>query len=159
MESDFLNHNHYKILETPEGFVFITNQGIEYIVYFIYGEDYLPNQSYSKDIYVFGFQSNVKSKGIFDKRVAETIIQILDQFFKDKKNLIVYSCDQSDNKETARKKLFDGWFNAYGLIDYIKVDFQFEDSLYVSVIYRKDNPNIKEIEISLNQFGRTLYEK
>jgi hypothetical protein len=157
VESNFQNLNHYEIFEIPNGFLFTTNQGIEYTVYFINGEEYLPNQSYSKDLYVFGFQSKIKSA--YDKRVGETIIKILNQFFVEGKNMIVYSCDQSDRKEIARKKLFDSWFNAYGLIDYIKIDFQFDDSLFVSVIYRKDNPNIKDIEYSLNQFGKTLYDK
>ena len=157
MESNFQNLNHYEIFEIPEGFLFTTAQGIEYTVYFINGEDYLPNQSYSKDLYVFGFQSRTKST--FDRRVGETIIKILNQFFTERKNLIVYSCDQSDKKEIARKKLFDNWFNAYGLIDYIKIDFQFDNSLFVSVIYRKDNPNIKDIEYSLDHFGKTLYNK
>lgn len=157
MELNLQNLQHYEIFETPEGFLFITNKGIEYTVYFINGANYLPNQSYSNFMYVFGFQS--KTKSIFDKKVAETIIKILFHFFTDNKNIVVYSCDQTDKKEFARKKLFDNWFNAYGIIDFIKIDFQFDNSLFISIIYRKDNPFIKDIEISLNQFGKTLYNK
>jgi hypothetical protein len=159
VESNLPNLNHYEIFKNLEGFYFITENEIIYSVYFISGEEYLPNQSYSNDLYVFGFQANSKYKGFADKKVETSILKILTAFFENNRNLIVYSCDQSDKKELARKRLFDKWFNAYGLINFIKVDFEFESNLYVSIIYRKDNPQISDIEQTLSYFGNTLYNK
>ncbi|MEO6721152.1 MAG: DUF6169 family protein [Ferruginibacter sp.] len=68
---------------------------------------------------VFGFNLELKFtpndlvKIPLDKRIAITITTIIKAFLHKKENVVVYICDNSDNREKARFHKFTNWFKLY----------------------------------------------
>ena len=66
---------------------------------------------------VFGFnivlKDNISLQKGLDKRIAATVVTILKNFIDEKKNAVVYICDNSDGREKARYHKFSHWFRQY----------------------------------------------
>ena len=68
---------------------------------------------------VFGFNLELKFKPAdldkvpLDKRIAATVTNIIKAFLHEKENVVVYICDNSDNREKARFHKFYHWFKEY----------------------------------------------
>ena len=60
-------------------------------------------------MYSFSFDKE-EGEGSYDVRVHDTIISILADFFDAENVILGYTCDVTDGREMARKKLFDRWF-------------------------------------------------
>ena len=52
----------------------------------------------------------------------------------------MYICDQSDNKQSVRNRLFNLWFNKYSNGSFEKIDLSYEQITFVSAIIAKTNP-------------------
>lgn len=96
-------------------YYFTTDYGLEYVVYFMdysfmFGE-YLPPYI---PVYTFNIEliaeARVLSKAT-DKRIEATVSAILRLFFEEIENVMVYICDNLDNKHHARKRKFDSWYS------------------------------------------------
>lgn len=104
------------ILLKPDYYTFTTPGGTEYHCYFYTAEEIFSDYpSLSKK--VFGFNIVLKDnpslqKGL-DKRIAATVVAILKGFIDEKKNAVVYICDNSDGREKARYHKFSHWFRQY----------------------------------------------
>lgn len=132
-------------------FSFTTSNNISYLVYFNDGSVYFENYAeLSSDVWIFGFDAAAKNIPT-DVRVKETIIEILGNYFDENKDIILmFVCDQSDNKQMNRKRKFNAWFIASQNISIIKLDKStFDDSgksgLHVSVMYHIKNRNADKI--------------
>ncbi|MDZ7898525.1 MAG: DUF6169 family protein [Arcicella sp.] len=73
-----------------------------------------------------------------------TLKLIFEDFFKTNKNIAVYICDSSDNKQAIRFRKFNDWFILMKNRGYVKMDMQIPDEkeicIYTSLIMRSDNP-------------------
>lgn len=70
------------------------------------------------------------------------------QFFEKNDDAIITLSDISDNRQAARKRLFDTWFNVYndGRLEKLDGMFYLEDSpVYVSLLYSTGNFNHRNI--------------
>lgn len=79
-----------------------------------------------------------------DPHIAATIAAIFKVFLTRNERVIVYICDSSDLRQVARARKFDGWFEHYRGVDFIKIDRNLLDpsgEIYLtSLIMRYDNP-------------------
>lgn len=87
---------------------------------------------------------NVKDKKApQDNDIKETVIEIIKSFFEDKENCIIYTCDDSDERELLRYKKFNSWFNLsdfkHNLTKYQDKFINNGKAYYTSLIYHKDN--------------------
>ena len=57
-----------------------------------------------------------------DPRIAATVAEIFKAFLARNERIIVYICDSSDLRQVARARKFDGWYEYYRGIDFIKID-------------------------------------
>ena len=76
---------------------------------FMFGE-YLPSYI---PIYTLNIELISDSKGPkkpIDERIEITVAAILQSFFEEVENVMVYICDNLDNKHHARKRKFDSWY-------------------------------------------------
>jgi hypothetical protein len=104
------------IIHKPDYYSFITEAEAEYACYF------QPFDSLFSDFpkiasKVYGFslvllEKPVKAMGL-DKRIAATVVTILKDFLNRKVNIVIYICDNSDNREKARYHKFTHWFRKY----------------------------------------------
>lgn len=146
MTLDSLNQTPYQCKKHEDSFVFTTQHNVTYEIYYLDGQSYLPDTSFGIHTKILGFkpfESEIKYIP-FDPRIAATILHNIEQQFTNKNTVIIYSCDQSDSREKARRRLFNGWFKLYN-IELQKVDLDFDDTLFVSILYHPDN--IYKLEI------------
>lgn len=148
----------YLCLETESGFTFVTDNLITYEIYFIEGESYLPGLPFSSYTFVFGFHplSPLPDKQASDPKVSATIAAKVLDFFDDPRAVLLYTCDQSDARERYRKRLFDIWYRQYGKEVLVKMDQEFDNTLFLSAIARKDNPFLSELQESFADIGQNL---
>ena len=133
-------------------YYFKTDYGLKYRAYFIE----FPATFYK--LYSFSFE---KEKGIapYDSRVKDTIITILVDFFKTENYILGYTCDVTDGRERARKRLFDSWFKQENDGSLHKMDFQ-TDNIYVSLIVNRDYFAINTVIQDIQQlFADVLSQK
>lgn len=83
-----------------------------------------------------------------DPRAEATFIKIFKDFLSEHQNSIVYVCDTNDNKQAARNRKFDMWYNKNKSEDIEKYDNTFivgDTEIYASLIVH-----------TLNQFKDSL---
>jgi Family of unknown function (DUF6169) len=95
---------------------FTTDAGFEYFCYFTpYGDYFYEYPEIASKIFSFDIRLKNridKPKGT-DKRIADTVIDIVGEFLMSQINAVVYICDPSDGKGNARFKKFKSWFEYY----------------------------------------------
>ena len=85
-----------------------------------------------------------------DPSFSLTITNIFHDFFQNKGTVVTYICGTADEKELARFRKFNIWFNKFNTDFFLKIDKSFFDALqnttyYNSLIIRQDNPYKEEI--------------
>lgn len=133
-------------------YVFETSNRILYEIKFK-PSPYLFAGEFSKLIYEFVIVVLVNETGKnppLDQQVSDTIAEIFREFFNNySKNVCIYICDSSDNRQDIRRKKFDQWFYKYQNDSFLKIDEILVDSnknrYPISMIILKRNPYIKQI--------------
>lgn len=141
----------YPVQENSDGtIVFTTDAGITYQVGFVdasyhfEGVQLAGSQVFELSFYPIGSTGRLPQ----DIRVGLTIIYLLQIFFLDHENVLLYVCESLDRKHHARKRKFDTWFNQFGTADFEKFDYSFvveDDSILVSAILSKQNSQRDEL--------------
>jgi hypothetical protein len=97
-----------------------------------------------------------------DKKIPDTIALIFKDFFTDKRNLVVYICDSSDNKQAIRFRKFNTWFHQFKGMNFMKLDLPIPEAkgttIYTSLIMRLDNPNKGTIMVEFDKLASDLTE-
>lgn len=95
--------------ENGYSFLFRTETGVSYEIGFV--EDHMI----SDDGDVLQLIIRV-AEGVFsqrDPRIRDTVIAVLEEFFKQDYVTLVYICDTHDGRQASRQRLFSTWFNSY----------------------------------------------
>ncbi len=132
--------------------VFETEIGNKYEIYFSDGDGYFEGYPFAFFVKIIGFRQlpPINSK-IHSKRIAETIMFHIVEFLEDEQNILGYVCDQSDDRQSIRKKLFDVWYLNYNTSNYVKFDFNFEPTLFFSFITKRSNPFLNVFQESFDE--------
>jgi len=167
MASSSLNRQPYELLETNNGFAFLTEAGQPYAIYFTDGSGYFPECSFSEHVFTFGFTPLIKTsdpiteflpfkinreKGDvidFDDRVSSTVANTIKLFFQDNRSILIYVCDEENGRHFARNKLFNIWFKTFADSKILKKQFVNDNNICSTILYKADNPFAKELEESL----------
>ena len=133
-------------------YYFETEKGLKYSAYFIE----FPATIHK--LYSFSFEKE-EGSGAHDARVRDTIMCILQDFFKNENYILGYTCDVSDGREMARKRLFNRWFEEANDGTLKKFDFQ-TDNIFVSLILNKNYFAIDQAVNDINElFVAVLAQK
>lgn len=140
-------------------FVFKTDYGQLYEVGFV--EDYTLGDN--TQTYQFFITAQSQSHTPLDYKVRETIIVILEEFFKNDFVSLLYICDTSDGKQVIRDRLFAIWFNRYEYKEYyvlIRKVLEVEGiSFFVSLVSKRDMPLLSDRIRSLDSIHSSLKQK
>lgn len=90
------------------GYDFVTSQGIHYAIYFDHDQPLGGCETFQ-----FIIQKVEHQHSSHDPKVEQTILTIVDQFFRENLNVLLYICDDSDGREAKRNRLFLSWFNKF----------------------------------------------
>ena len=134
----------YKIWEQEDGLNFETDFGLRYAIDF----DVDTNPFYT------AYWFNLKNKGFAispsDKKIEQTVVCVIDEFFRQNPDILLYMCSTADGKQAQRARLFLRWFNGaeqqkrYALRS-VEVRGENSRKEYVALIVQRSNPNLDEI--------------
>ncbi|NDV69257.1 DUF6169 family protein [Dysgonomonas sp. 25] len=141
---------HLYNIDIEEGkYIFTTRSGIKYIAYFICCDYYNPALTHT---YMFNFEhEGTEILKNHDPFVKHTIIYILEAFFRNNKQSMIYVCDSSDGRHSGRKKLFDKWYKEYQCHPnnkILKKDIAQKGNyydMYASLFIHADHPEKEEV--------------
>ena len=133
-------------------FYFITDYNVEYEIVIKANDIFIPSGAYVLDIINVW---NDKSPG--DYKIKQTLQAIIEEFFLQDNEALLYVTETKDKKQAFRNRLFVRWFNTYDNHDkYLirtaegKMNNQMN---FIAIIMRKDNPRK---EMIINEFDETV---
>ncbi len=126
------------------GYDFVTSQGIHYTIYF---DDDQPIGGC--ETFQFIIQKVEHRRTPHDPMVEQTILTIVDQFFIENLNVLLYICDDSDGREAKRNRLFLSWFNKFAEPNRFTIRTASTiiegHGFYAAIIVENRNPKLKAI--------------
>lgn len=156
----------YTLKEHDEySFEFVTDQGIQYIIYFLdYSAMFTNYPEIAHQIFMFNIDviEGKPDEGLSDDRIGITILQVFNSFFQKSQNVAVYVCDSMDNRHLSRKRKFDIWFWKYNDGSLIKEDdiaIIEGTEIYNSMILHKKNDHLREIILAYKELNEKAGEK
>lgn len=144
LDIDVVNiYSPYPVWIRGDEFVFTTDNGIEYSVSF----DEEENFEYKAYWFNLTNMSHQKSPG--DIKIAQTVICIIEEFFRQNPDILLYLCSTDGGQQAQRSRLFLRWFNGYEqqkkyMIKSAEVKGE-GITEYISLILMTSHPNIIEI--------------
>lgn len=93
-----------------------------------------------------------------DIKMRDTVMLIIEHFFKINQAALLYICESGDGKQQIRGRLFEFWFSTYRMKDdYLFMPVTIEDmegqENLAALIIRKDNPKFVDI---VSEFSNTI---
>ena len=104
---DYINtKSPYLVKRADDGdYVFQTAKGV------IYGIGFIENDPLGGcETYQLSISNQNKLRASYDPDVKNTTLIIVDAFFRENLDGLLYMCDTSDSREAARNRLFLRWF-------------------------------------------------
>ena len=145
----------YKVVhaENKAFVIFSTDYDVHYLVGFEYDDSTFDFATYQLVI----INSNNK-KSPRDPKVRDTIVCIVEAFFSNNKNVLLYICETGDAKQSMRNRLFKYWFSSYinkEQFTFVSASVKDEDGEinHSAIIIRSDNPNMPHI---VSEFSHTI---
>ena len=145
--------------EKENFFQFFTDNGTHYSVGFMEDDILLSRESFQLII------ANINNhKSPRDRKVRDTIIAIIDEFFHVNNSTLLYICETGDNKQRMRSRLFEYWFSTYnrkslfGTLSFSIMDNEGVIN-FASIILRNDNPFLAEIITEFAESIQALSQK
>lgn len=132
----------YTVAEIQGSLHFRTDHDIDYVVSF--DED--PNPLYTA--YWFNLTNPDHSKSPGDVKIAQTVICIIEEFFRQNPDILLYLCSTDGGQQAQRARLFLRWFNGaeqqkHYVIRTAEVVGEGSEKEYVAFIAQRSNPNIE----------------
>lgn len=136
----------------PYLYYFYTDYGLEYEISIKANDTFVPSGAYTLDI---RNKSNQPSPG--DQKFRQTLMAIIEEFFRQNNDVMLYVTETKDKKQAFRNRLFVRWFNTYEYrSQYViktaegKMDGQIN---FMAIILRKDNPRLQQV---FDEFEETV---
>ena len=126
-------------------FEFFTDNDVHYSVGFMLDDSLMMSEAYHLIIV------NVDNRpSPSDRKVKDTVLGIVAEFFNKNNTTLLYICDTGDGKQRLRSRLFERWFAAYdlkALYTSVTSSVVDEDGItnYATIILRNDNPRLVEV--------------
>jgi len=156
----------YTFDEDSKAYKFFTKNSIEYKIAFVVDETFSAISGIEiNNIYQIIIEKVTDKVELFDSSVSLTLKNIIQQFFMNYENSLIYICDDTDNKALSRFNTFERWYLSSNMKSYIsKVDNIITCTsesgsfiLYTSLLFHNNNSNketileiYKKIEEALN---------
>ena len=138
---------------------FFTDGGAHYSIGFMEDDILLTRDSFQL---IIAYINNHKSPR--DRKVRDTIISIVDEFFYCNNSTLLYICETGDNKQRMRSRLFEYWFSTYNrkaLFTMLSSSIVDADGIvnFATIILRNNNPHLSEIIAEFTESIQLLSQK
>lgn len=163
-----LNRYNFNFNEKSNTYNFTTKNAIQYSIAFVVDETFSTISGEEiTGIYQLVIEKISDEIEPFDAKVSKTIEKIIEQFFENEQNSLIYVCSEDNRKAKTRQNTFNRWYNNSRCKNKIKkidnvIHFEVNDSdlqkVYTSFLFHINNTNqVKLIEIYA-QIERILNE-
>ena len=148
----------YEVSYAPNGdFVFATNLGIHYLISFVN-----ETPMGGCDTFQFVIQKLDHQRSPHDAKVEQTVLAILDVFFEEHLDVLLYMCDDSDGREANRNRLFLAWFKKHAAPDRFTIRTANAivegKGFYAAIIVENRNPLLETIIADFENTAQALTE-
>ena len=144
--------------DNQSGYTFITDNGTKYQIAFI--RDYTLE---GFEVYQFTLVVEDGEPSRKDKKIQNTVTNIIEQFFESNQSGLLYICDTNDGRQSVRDRLFSMWYRAYPKKErftYESESIEVESvNYYISLLIRNDNPFLQEMRQSFKTLCNDLRDK
>ncbi|MBR0273115.1 MAG: hypothetical protein IJQ59_03360 [Bacteroidaceae bacterium] len=148
----------YMVYQEADVLTFMTDTGIKYAVDF--DEDTNPFfKAYWLNLTNL---SALPSPG--DPKIPQTIICIIEEFFRQNPDILLYMCSTDGGQQAQRARLFLRWFNGaeqqkHYVARSVEVRGEGNRKEYVALIVQRNNPQLEEILAVFEQEISTFNEQ
>ena len=145
LDLEFINRlAPYKVEFKSGEYVFETDYDIRYSVWF--EQDPVTEAT---PAYWFNLTNRSQKASPNDTKIRNTIIFIIEEFFRSNPDILLYMCDNADEQQAMRSRLFLRWFNAYGQQAefYTRTEMikDGNEENYIAIIIKRSHPRFVEI--------------
>ena len=148
---------YYVMLSPKDNYIFETERGIHYSISF---EEETPIGGC--DSYQFIIEKIDKVRSSHDAKVESTILAILDEFFAEHLDVLLYMCDDSDGREANRNRLFLTWFKKHAAPERFTIRTASAivegKGFYAAIIVENRNPLLETIIADFESTAQALTE-
>ena len=139
-------------------FTFITEQGKKYEIGFI--QDLMISD---EGVYQFFITTEDKFKTVLDRRIQQTVLVVLEEFFRNEGVVLDYICATEDHRQASRDRMFHQWFESSMVKEHyclrrMKINIDGTE-YFASVVMRNDNPRFKAMMEAIDRFVEDFQDK
>jgi len=149
------SHYNYVFDNITNTYNFVTKNSILYRVAFIVDNTFstISGQEIPNVFQLIVEKANTEVEP-FDAKVSKTIVYIIEKFFKNIDNSLIFICSEEREKANLRHNVFDRWYkNSEHKELILKIDnvISFDlggrgqQKIYTSFLMRKQNPNLEQL--------------
>ena len=154
-----LQKSPYDITLVEGRFVFKTDNNVHYVVSFDEEDIVLGGCK----TYQFILQNVEHARAPHDSKIEETVLAIINEFFRSNQYVLLYVCDTSDGKESGRNRLFLRWFERHATPDSFTIrtaNANVEGEIvYIAIIVDNRNPQLQAITNDFDTTASALTNK
>ena len=150
----------YEVTEGREEnfYEFFTVHDVHYSVGFMEDDILMQEEAYQLIVVNVNHRSSPR-----DAKVRDTVIGIVDEFFRANNTTLLYICETGDGRQAFRSRLFVRWFNNYAGRDAFVMQtaevLEGKTRNFAALIVQKSNPRLKEILAEFNETISILTDK
>ena len=135
----------YRVELRNNELVFKTDYGILFSIWF----EEQPVEDIDTKAYWINLTNYSHKNSPGDVKVRQTVTCILEEFFRQNPDVLLYMCDSANDQQAMRSRLFLRWFNAYGQqAEYYTRTEMVRDGNeenYVALIVKRTHPLLNQI--------------
>ena len=148
----------YEVKAEGKQYVFNTVHGLHYEVRFFEEQPIGGCETWQ-----FSFAKASSETAPEDPYVRFTLFAIIDEFFLENEDVLLYVCDTSDSREAARNRLFIRWFKQSAQPDRFTIRSASTtiegQGFYAAIIVENRNPLLTDITADFDKTAVTLTNK
>lgn len=136
----------------PNHYYFVTDTGVEFNIDFTLDYAFVPRGAFE-----FSITNERHGRSPLDSKLKQTIFSIVEEFFEQNNEVVLYVTATGDGKQAFRNRLFVRWFNTYEHRDqyYIQTaEGMMEGQMnFVAIFSRLTCPHLKQ---AVEEFSETI---
>ena len=138
--------------ELPHLFYFHTDYDVDYEISIKPNDTFVRSGSYAFDIRNLWGQKSPN-----DEKVRMTLMAIIEEFFSQNNDVLLYVTETEDGKQSFRNRLFVRWFHMYEFHELYHIqtaEGKMDGKMnFMAIIGRLDNPRLQQ---AINEFEEAV---
>ncbi len=116
----------------------------------VYAVDFKEEQSFAPiPAYWFDLLNRSQRPSPNDPKVRETVIRIIIEFFRQNPDIMLYMCDNANDQQAQRNRLFLSWFKGaqQSKLFYIKTAVVVDEGMenFIAIVVPRKHPYLEDI--------------